>query len=223
LNASIIKFTEPVTSLFDNAHTKISMPEYRVMQKLPPSFYTRRTLTVAKDLLGKIFVRKVGKKILSGKIVEVEAYLHNDPACHAFRGMTERNKVMFNEGGYLYVYFTYGVHYCANIVTYKKGIGEAVLIRAVEPIEGMELMVKNRGTDARHLILLTNGPAKFTQAFGLTRKHDGMSLLGNEIYLLDNEDVSRSQIVSTTRIGITAGKEKKWRLYMKNNPWVSKR
>lgn len=199
------------------------------MHKLPPSFYTRRTLTVAKDLLGKIFVRKIGKKILSGKIVEVEAYLHNDPACHAFRGMTERNRVMFNEGGYLYVYFTYGVHYCANIVTYKKGIGEAVLIRAVEPIEGVEVMKKRRYSDVTHcedvryLYNLTNGPAKFAQAFGLEREQNGISLLGDEIFLLQGEQIPPSKIIATTRIGITTGKEKKWRFYIKNNPWISKR
>ncbi|MEW6062462.1 MAG: DNA-3-methyladenine glycosylase [Bacteroidota bacterium] len=192
------------------------------MHKLPSSFYTRRTLTVAKDLLGKIFVHNIGKKILSGKIVEVEAYLHNDPACHAFRGMTERNKVMFNEGGYVYVYFTYGVHYCANIVTYKKGVGEAVLIRAVEPITGIEVMKKNRHTDVKHLYNLTNGPAKFTQAFGLGREHNGISLLGNEIFLLRGEQIPPSKIIATTRIGITAGREKKWRFYIKDNPWISK-
>ena len=199
------------------------------MRKLPRPFYTHRTLTVAKDILGKIFVRKMGKKILSGKIVEVEAYLHNDPACHASRGMTERNKVMFNEGGYLYVYFTYGMHFCANIVTYKEGIGEAVLIRAVEPIEGIEEMMKNRFQDDchlkgdGHLYTLTNGPAKFAQAFCLRREHSGIDLLGKEIYLLDTKPVPKSQIVSTTRIGIRVGTEKEWRFYIKGNEWVSKK
>lgn len=201
------------------------------MQKLPSSFYTRRTLTVAKELLGKIFIRKIGRKILSSKIVEVEAYLHNDPACHAYRGMSERNKVMFNEGGYLYVYFTYGMHFCANIVTFKKGVGEAVLIRAVEPIEGIEVMVKNRSFDSslfhrdslRMTAALTNGPAKFAQAFGLTKKQSGISLLDDEIFIADAENIPRSKIITTTRIGISAAKEKKWRFYIKDNPWVSKR
>lgn len=199
------------------------------MQKLPRSFYTRRTLTVAKDLLGKIFVRNFGKKILSGRIVEVEAYLRNDPACHAFRGMTERNKVMFNEGGFLYVYFTYGMHFCANIVTYKEGVGEAVLIRAVEPIEGIEVMVKNRFKksgvhfqDKLHTLKnLTNGPAKFAQAFALGRNESGVDLLGDEIYLFDAPSTPKSQIVSTTRIGIKVGTEKKWRFYIKGNEWIS--
>lgn len=200
------------------------------MHKFPSSFYTRRTLSIAKSLLGKIFTRKIGKKILSGKIVEVEAYLNNDPACHAYRGMTERNKVMFNEGGYLYVYFTYGIHYCANVVTNKKGIGEAVLIRAVEPIGGIDVMMKNRfGKSDRHLQgdghlrNLTNGPAKFAQAFGLTKKQNGVSLHGDEIFIAEGEKIQASRIIATTRIGISVAQEKKWRFYIKDNPWVSKR
>ena len=197
------------------------------MKILFHSFYNRRTLTVAKDLLGKIFVRKIGKKTLSGRIVEVEAYLHNDPASHTFRGMTERNKVMFREGGYLYVYFTYGMHFCANVVTNKEGIGEAVLIRAVEPIEGIEVMKKNRFQDGRHLkddghlYTLTNGPAKFAQAFALRREQSGIDLLGKEIYLLESGPVPKSRIISTTRIGIRVGVKKRWRFYLKGNEWVS--
>lgn len=199
-------------------------------RKLLSSFYTQGTLTVAKDLLGKIFIRQTGTMTLSGKIVEVEAYLRNDPACHAYRGMTERNRAMFNAGGHLYVYFTYGMHYCANIVTNKKGIGEAVLIRAVEPMEGIDRMMKNRfGRVDRHLKgdgrlkILADGPAKFAQAFGLTKEQNGVSLLGDEMYICEGENVRRSMIVSTTRIGISAGQEKKWRFYIKGNPWVSKR
>ncbi len=199
------------------------------MNTLPRSFFVRPTLTVAKDLLGKIFVRRIGRKILSGKIVETEAYLHSDPACHAFRGMTNRNKVMFNEGGFLYVYFIYGMHYCANIVTYKKDVGEAVLIRAVEPIDGIEIMLKKRFPHGSHLKNelqlknLTNGPAKFAQAFDLTQEHSGANLLENKIFLLEGGKISGAQIYTTTRIGITEGKEKKWRFYLKNNPWVSKK
>lgn len=194
--------------------------------KLSPSFYLRPTITVAKDLLGKRIMKRSGRMILSGIIVETEAYRHHDPACHAFRGMTERNKVMFNQGGFLYVYFTYGMHYCANVVTYKEGYGEAVLIRAVEPLEGIRAMMKNRGfsaDDRKQLLNVTNGPAKFSRAFGLTTKHSGLDLCGDVVFIVDADPMSRSHIVATTRIGIRTATEKKWRFYIKDNPWVSRK
>jgi DNA-3-methyladenine glycosylase len=194
------------------------------MQKLPRSFYTRKTSTVAKDLLGKILVRRIGRNILTGIIVETEAYLFNDSASHSFRGMTERNKVMFGKGGFLYVYFTYGMHYCANVVTFKEGIGEAVLIRAVEPKNGMNVMLKNRSLiNERNLTKTTNGPAKLAQAFALTNEQSGTDLTGSEIFITSDETVPRSKIVTTTRIGISTAKEKKLRFYIKDNPWVSKK
>ena len=200
------------------------------MKKLPRSFYTQRTLTVAKELLGKIFVHKIGTKYISGMIVETEAYLFNDPASHSFRGLTERNKPMFNNGGFLYVYFTYRMHYCANIVTYREGIGEAVLIRAVEPIDGIEVMYANRKfRDDRHrkgdghLHILTNGPAKFAKAFSLTKIHTGIDLIGNEIFITEGKSIPNSSIVKTTRIGISSAIDKKWRFYVKGNEWISKK
>jgi DNA-3-methyladenine glycosylase len=200
------------------------------MQKLSRSFYTQRTLTVAKDLLGKIFVHRIGNKFISGMIVETEAYLFNDPASHSFRGVTERNKPMFNIGGFLYVYFTYGMHYCANVVTYKKGIGEAVLIRAVEPLDGIEIMHANRKfkddhhlKGDGHLHKLTNGPAKFAKAFSLTKIHSGIDLCGNEIFITEGKIFPTSKIIRTTRIGISSAKDNKWRFYIKGNEWVSKK
>lgn len=194
--------------------------------KLSPSFYLRPTITVAKELLGKMILKRSGRMKLSGIIVETEAYRYHDSACHAFRGMTERNKVMFNRGGFLYVYFTYGMHYCANVVTYKEGYGEAVLIRAVEPLEGIRTMMKNRGFNAgdqKQLLNVTNGPAKFSQAFGLTTKHSGLDLCGDEVFIVGADPMSRSHIVATTRIGIRTATEKKWRFYIKDNPWVSRK
>lgn len=194
------------------------------MQKLPRSFYTRKTSIVAKDLLGKVLVRRIGRKMLAGTIVETEAYLFNDSASHSFRGMTERNKVMFGKGGFLYIYFTYGMHYCANIVTFKEGIGEAVLIRAVEPKNGMNVMLKNRSMIyEQNLIKTTNGPAKLAQAFALTKEQSGTDLTGSAIYITSGETVPKSKIVTTTRIGISTAKEKKLRFYIIDNPWVSKK
>jgi len=194
------------------------------LKKLPRSFYTRPALLVAKDLLGKILVRKTGNIILTGTIVEVEAYRGaKDPASHAFRGKTKRNEVMFGEGGYLYVYFTYGMHFCANVVTGKKEVGEAVLLRAVEPINGVEAMRRKRRFAAGRMkdVNLTNGPAKLCQAFGIERKENGTDLLGNKIFLVEGESIAKSIIGTSIRIGITRGKEKKWRFFVKGNKWVS--
>ena len=195
------------------------------MKKLPRSFYTRSALLVAQDLLGKILVRKIEKTILSGKIVEVEAYLGvKDPASHAYRGKTKRNEVMFREGGNLYVYFTYGMHFCANIVTGEQDEGEAVLIRALEPVTGIEVMKRNRGfaKSAGTTHTLTDGPAKLCQALGIERKDNGTDLLGTEIYLITGEPIPKSSVGASIRIGISHGKERKWRFYVKGNNWVSR-
>jgi DNA-3-methyladenine glycosylase (3mg) len=195
------------------------------LKKLPRSFYTRPALLVAKDLLEKILVRKIGRIIFSGKIVEVEAYGGaKDPASHAYRGKTKRNEVMFGEGGFLYVYFTYGMHFCANVVTGKRDVGEAVLIRAVEPLIGVEAIKRNRGFtgDRRDERNLTNGPAKLCEAFDIKGKDNGTDLLGDEIFLIEGESIPKSNIGTSTRIGITRGKEKKWRFFVRGNKWVSR-
>ena len=194
------------------------------MKKLPRSFYSRPTLLVAKDLLGKILVRKIGKTLLTGRIVEVEAYLGSkDPASHAYRGKTKRNEVMFGPEGHLYVYFTYGMHYCANVVTGREGIAEAVLIRAIEPLKCISMMKRNRKftSDRKDEMNLTNGPAKLCEAMGITGSHNGNDLCGNSIYLAEGNVVSRSIIGRSERIGITKGTEKKWRFFVKGNNWVS--
>ena len=202
------------------------------MKTLPRSFYLRPTLQVARDLLGKHIVRKVDAKLLIGKIVEVEAYCKRDPASHAFRGRTKRNDVMFWEGGHLYVYFTYGMHFCANVVTGNEGIGEAVLIRAVEPLAGIEMMKINRygsnkslnlkSHNRKLLINLTNGPAKFCQAFGISRKENGVDLIKSEIIIIEGETIPSQSIGRSARIGIHTGLEKKWRFFVKGNLWMSK-
>ncbi|HET7152674.1 MAG TPA: DNA-3-methyladenine glycosylase [Candidatus Kapabacteria bacterium] len=190
-------------------------------KKLPRKFYERDTLIVVRELLGKILVRKYKGKTLSGRIVEVEAYrgLH-DAASHTHKGKTKRNEVMFASGGHLYVYFTYGMHFCANVVTEGEGIGHACLIRALEPIEGIETMKKLRGID--NPIELTNGPAKLCEALGIGRAENGTDLLGDEIFLLDAPKIASSCIGKTARIGITRATEFPYRFFIKRNPYISK-
>ncbi len=193
------------------------------MKKLPRRFYLRPTLQVAKGLLGKFIVRRLHGKTLIGKIVEVEAYRGSiDPASHAYKGMTRRNEVMFLQGGHLYVYFTYGMHFCANVVTRKAGIGEAVLLRAVEPVKGIETMQRNRGNSRLETKKLTSGPARFCQAFGIARKENGTNLMSNTILIANGEKIARSQIGVSTRIGINVAMRKRWRFFVKGNVWVSR-
>ncbi len=198
-----------------------------ISQRLPKKFYTREVHTVAKELLGKIFVRVIGENCLSGKIVEVEAYDGSiDESSHSFGGKTKRNEVMFNGGGFLYVYFTYGMHFCANVVTGKINDGKAILIRAVEPITGIDLMTKNRYNkkelSPKEFLNLTNGPAKLCEAFGIARRDNGIDLCGNEICIYNSPKLSLTEIETSTRIGIKKSVDLPWRYYIKDNPFVSR-
>ncbi len=152
-------------------------------RRLPRSFYARRSSEVAPDLLGRFLVRRSENGArLAARIVETEAYEPNDPASHAFRGRTTRNAVMFGEPGRLYVYFAYGMHFCMNAVTGRAGEGTAVLLRAAEPIEGLDEMERRRGRPRRRD--LCSGPAKLCQAFGVDRSFDGADLVGgNDIWI----------------------------------------
>lgn len=189
---------------------------------LPKKFYLRSSVIVAKELIGKYVFRKTGKSLLSGIIVETEAYTgKNDPAAHSYRGKTPRNAVMFEEGGTAYVYFTYGNHFCFNVVTCKKGTPSAVLIRGVEPVKGVDIMIKNRGTD--DLKNLTNGPGKFSKAFDIEKNLNGADLTGNEIYIAKSVPVLRDYIIlRSKRIGITKNADKLYRFYAQDNKFVSR-
>ena len=197
--------------------------------KLKREFYTRPLITVAKELLGKILVlppSQTSQTFLAGKIVEVEAYDGSvDQAAHTFIGRTKRNEIMFRQGGYLYVYFTYGVHFCSNVVTGKEGQGTAVLIRAIEPVFGIEEMIINRfGRDLKNekeKLNLTNGPGKICQAFKINRDHYGADLTGNEIFIINQSPLDNKKIIVTKRIGISKSVNLPWRFYIKDNPWVS--
>ncbi len=196
-------------------------------QKLSKKFYNGELLQTAKNLLGKIIVRKLRNHLLAGRIVEVEAYDGSvDEAAHSFKGITERTKVMFQEGGCLYVYFTYGAHYCANIVTGKQGEGKAVLIRAVEPLNHFNILAKNRFSkntlNDKEKFNLTNGPGKFCKAFSIDKTNNGTDLLSDKIYLLNNRKINSRNIIETKRIGITKSVDLPWRFYIKENPYVSK-
>jgi len=197
-------------------------------KKLKSEFYTSNLLLVAKNLLGKIIVKKTGNEVISGKIVEVEAYHGDyDQASHAFKGKTKRTEVMFEEGGRLYVYFTYGVHFCANVVVGKKGKGIAVLIRGVEPLVGIDLMSKNRYgrklISDREKYNLTNGPGKLCKAFAINRTHNGTDLTGDEIFILDQPRLKGKEIGVSKRIGITRSVDLQWRFFIKGNPFVSRK
>jgi DNA-3-methyladenine glycosylase len=214
-------------------------------KRLNRKFYNHPTLKVAKELLGKYLVIEKDGNYVSGKIVETEAYVGpNDPASHAYRGMTPRNKIMFGDPGYAYVYFTYGMHHCLNFVTERKEFPAAVLIRALEPVDGIEIMKKRRKTEnpslgqglnprpslrtgvqplSEHgdLKNLTNGPAKLCQALGIDRTLNGVDLCSDIIYVEDRGN-KPIKIASSSRMGITKGKDKKWRFYVEDNKFVSK-
>ncbi len=187
---------------------------------LPRDFYLQPTLDVARSLLGKILVHRTPRGIIAGRIVETEAYTSDDPACHACNGMTKRNAMMFGAPGHAYVYFTYGMYHCFNAVTAPEGVGEAVLVRAVEPLEGIESMEENRGTEV--LTNLCSGPGKLCMAFGLDRRHNGLDLTGSDLVIVD-DGCQPGDIATATRIGIRQGVDLPWRFYITGNPHVSRR
>ena len=187
--------------------------------KLPREFYTRPTLEVARDLIGKVLVYESDGDNVSARLVEVEAYIGgDDPACHAAVGKTERNAVMFGPGGFGYIYFIYGMYYCLNVVTENEDYPAAVLIRAAEPEEGQEVFRKRFKAD--HKNILTNGPGKLCKAFGLTREQNGLDLTGPTLYLEDR-GYRPGKIIRTERIGIKVGRDKLWRFYEDGSRYVS--
>ena len=194
---------------------------------LPRKFYIRPVLAVAKDLLGKVLIKSEGKKMFAGRIVEVEAYDGKvDQAAHTYNGKTKRNEVMFNEGGYFYVYFTYGAHFCCNVVTGKKDHGAAVLIRAVEPLAGIDHMIKNRFNrelrSEKELFNLTSGPGKVCKAFGFDKSHSGFDLTNSSVYLMDQPKLNKNKIGVSKRIGITRSADLEWRFFEIGNPYLSR-
>ena len=191
-------------------------------RRLPRSFYSRPATEVAPAMLGQTLVRSMpdGAR-LSGRIVEAEAYMPGDPASHAFRGETPRNMVMFGEPGLLYVYFTYGNHWMMNVVTGEEGEGTAVLMRAAEPLEGIERMRANRGRDG--LRDLCSGPGKLARAFGATGAENGEDLVaGDRLWIEHAPRIATSHVATGPRVGVSVGYEQRWRFWIRDDPFVSK-
>jgi DNA-3-methyladenine glycosylase len=192
---------------------------------LPRDFYARDARQVAPDLLNKVLVGPGGR---SGRIVETEAYCGGiDPGSHAYRGPNNRNATMFGPPGLLYVYFTYGMHWCANAVCGEDGVGVAVLIRALAPVSGIESMRAARGATARRDRDLCSGPAKLTQALGITGLHDGADLVTDDrgVSILDDGTPPPAAPANGVRIGLAVGKgdEHPWRWWISGDPNVSRR
>lgn len=190
------------------------------MRILERRFFSRDTVEVAKELLGKFLVRQFEKGEIIGKIVEVEAYKgRGDPASHAYRGYTQRNKILFSGSGLVYVYLIYGTYHCLCVTTKERGV---VLLRALEPIKGIEIMQKNRPVG--NLLNLTNGPGKLTQALSITRKQYGLDLTkGKDLFICDGEMQTTRKITTAKRIGINVAINKPWRFYLSDNKFVSKK
>ena len=189
---------------------------------LPRSFYQHDPRDVAPALLGKVLLGPDGR---SGRIVEVEAYCGaEDPAAHTFRGQTRRNASMFGEAGHMYVYFTYGMHWCANAVCGEVGEGVGVLIRALEPMGGIERMRQSRPA-ARRDTDLCSGPARLAQALSITGANDGADLvMGDQGFrIVDDGAQLQGKVVASPRIGISKGTEHPWRWHVAGNPHVSRR
>jgi len=192
-----------------------------MMERLPRSFFEDYTPSVARRLLGQLLVRRIGRRLLSGRVVEVEAYRgRGDPASHAYRGETPRNRVMFGEAGKAYVYFTYGFHHCLNVKTERKGVAGAILVRALEPLEGIELMKKNRGRE--EVRELANGPGKLTQSLKIDRRLNGEDLVRSERLFLAKGKDTAFEIRDSSRIGVDRGLEFRWRYFIGGNQFVSR-
>ncbi len=188
---------------------------------LPRSFYHRPTLEVARELLGKTLWRETEEGLTAGRIVEVEAYLgQDDPASHAYRGPTPRSRIMFEDCGRAYVYFSYGSHCCMNVVTERHGTAGAVLLRALEPIAGFALMRRRRGRDRRED--LCSGPGKLAQAMGITLRDNGADLKLTRSTLTIREGRIPLEIGISPRVGISKATDRPFRFFERGSPYVSR-
>jgi DNA-3-methyladenine glycosylase len=197
------------------------------LKPLPSEFYDRDPRRVSRELLGKMLVRREGNRLLQGRIVEVEAYMGTgDPAAHSAAGRTERNSALFGPPGRAYVYFIYGNHWCFNVSCLSDGIGGGVLFRAVEPVEGINDMARARNIKlqgSHNLRLLTSGPGRLAQAFGITRERDNhkdLTTAASDLWIGD-DGYRPKHIATTVRIGITKAAERPLRYVIAGNEFVS--
>ena len=203
------------------------MEKVKAIKRLPPKFFNRDPRRVSRDLLGKVLMRRHGRKLLAGRIVEVEAYLGTgDLAAHAAAGRTARNDVLFGPPGHAYVYFIYGNHYCLNVSCLPDGVPGCVLIRALEPVGGIEEMAHARGVSverAADLRKLTSGPGRLAGAFGITRERDnGKNLTSADSDLwIDDDGYRVLRVLITKRVGITKGAAMPLRYVIAGNEFVS--
>jgi DNA-3-methyladenine glycosylase len=192
------------------------------MKVLPYSFYQRDTVSVARELLGKLMLFDNQGTSVGGIVVETEAYLGvEDAACHSARGKNKRNAAMFGPKGFAYIYLIYGMYLCFNVTTGPEDSPEAVLIRALEPVAGVDLMRKNRGKDG--LLSLCSGPGKLVQALGIDMSHNGTSVVEGKVQFFDLGEHYSPDIVETTRVGITKAADLPLRFYIEGNRFISKK
>lgn len=177
------------------------------------------TIELARFLIGKTLVREFPRRRLAGRIVETEAYVVGDAAAHSFRGLTPRNRSLFLEHGHAYVYFTYGNHFMLNVSSEREGVGSGILLRAVEPLDGVEAMRRNRGTE--QLLDLTRGPGRLAAAFRITKRLDGVDLCATGPLWLGTTVRGAGSIATSVRIGITKEAHRELRFYERGNPFVS--
>ncbi len=192
-----------------------------MIRPLPRSFYARPTLLVAADLIGKVLVHRTRQGAAAGVIVECEAYIgEEDPACHAAPGPTPRNQPLYGSPGFAYVYLNYGIHNLVNAVTEPKGSPAAVLVRALDPIEGIDLMRARRGTTGRGIHDLCRGPGNLTKALGITLQENRLDLTASAL-AIEDRGIDVGTVAWSPRIGIRVGVEHPWRAYVAGHPAVS--
>lgn len=186
-----------------------------------PGFFESGALEVAERLVGCLLLTRSNDGTTGGVIVETEAYTADDRASHSYPGPTRRNASMFRRGGVAYVYVSYGVHYCFNVVTGPEGSGEAVLVRAIEPLAGLDLMIRRRGV--ADPLLLASGPGRLCEALGIDLRHDGTSLSGPDMTILVRPRPAGMTVEASARIGITKDAELKRRFFQSGSPYLSRR